>query len=168
MQQQFSLNTSGSLEDLTAAKLAASTSLQGKKNLPAAASVQVGTVGVLPGNSPADGAEVIGTGLKTARRRWLEPPPTSVVVTEAGQTRLCMEDVSSMPVGSLSGQAPSQQGELVAEIRWLLVCREGVCSVEKKPEQDTHYMYIIYIGCHCKLHYLLRGSLLLCCSNYDF
>ncbi len=138
MQQQFPLNTSGSIEDLTAAKLAASTALQGKKNLPAAASL--GTVGVLPGNSPADGAEVIGTGLKTARRRWLEPPPTSAVVTEAGQTRLCMEDVSSMTVGSLTGQAPSQQGELVAEIRWLLVCREGVNSEEKKPEQETHYI----------------------------
>ena len=121
--------TSASLEGPAAAKLAAS--VRGKQEVSAAAHQGV------PGNGPSDCAEVMAMdcgGLKTARRRWLEPP--SAVTAEAGQTGRCTEDVvmGGLPSG------PSQQGELAAEIRWLLVRQKGVRAVQgrKGAEQEIN------------------------------
>ncbi len=131
MQLPFPNKTSVSLGGPAAAKLAELPSLRGEQEVPAAARLGV------PRNSSSEGTEVIEAdcgGSKTARRRWLEPTPSSVVVAETGQTGPCTGDVDSM-CGLPAGLSP--QGELVAEIRWLLVRRKGVRGFQRRGAEQA-------------------------------
>ncbi len=135
IQQPFSKSISTSPGFPAAVKLAASPSLPGQQEMPAATA----RLGV-PGNSQSDSAEVSAAdcgGSRTARRRWLEP--SSTVAADAARTGSGAEAVCSM-AGLSAG--PSQQGELVAEIRWLLVCGdsdEGYTGCRWRKPGDRYF-----------------------------
>ncbi len=110
------------LDDPSAKKLVEPPFPRGEQKGQAAARIGI------PGNSHDGGAEVIAADPKTPRRRWLEPQSAAgAAAAEKGQMGSAHKQGGIEGLGSLpAGTSESPQDELVAEIRWLLVCKEGL------------------------------------------